>query len=150
VAIYGPPYDPTSTADTPDAAPKKIGPISLQQLAGVRIPIDTARDYVIAPLRASGSPALAPALAAYGGASPARRQAWTDTFAAALPRARFAGGRIALPPADYGPALPMMASLLRIARSGALGARLGDVPPFDRGDYTKALLLLGAGSRFRE
>ena len=44
VATYGPPY--TNTA----GAAQKLGPISLQQAAGVRIPIDTSRDFVLNPL----------------------------------------------------------------------------------------------------
>jgi hypothetical protein len=153
VAIYGPPYDRTAAAETPDAAPKKIGPISLQQLAGVRIPIDTAKDYVIDPLKAiQGGTRLRAALAAYEAASPAARKAWTDTLAAALPEARFPlGGGAALPPADYGPALPMMVSLLRLARSGGLdGDLLAGDDRFYQTDYTKPLLFLSGGSYFRD
>src|SRR6185437_13419542 len=43
-AQYGPPY-----TNTPDAA-QALGPIAPQAWAGVRIPIDTARDFVLRPL----------------------------------------------------------------------------------------------------
>ena len=45
VATYGPPYNNTS------GSAQKIGPISLQEAAGVKIPIDTAQNYVIEPLQ---------------------------------------------------------------------------------------------------
>ena len=45
IAEYGPPYN-----HTPDAT-QKIGPLDLQSAAGVRIPIDTAADFVLEPLR---------------------------------------------------------------------------------------------------
>src|SRR6266571_5347855 len=40
VAQYGPPY-----TDTPGAT-QKVGPADLQSIPGVRIPVDTARDFV--------------------------------------------------------------------------------------------------------
>jgi hypothetical protein len=73
IAEYGPPYN-----HTPDAA-QKIGPVSLQQAAGVHIPIDTAREFVVDPLRSiPGDPRLEAALAAYAAAPPRLRTAWTD------------------------------------------------------------------------
>ena len=52
-ATYGAPYN-----DTPDAA-QKLGPISLQHIAGVTQPVQTADDFVVRPLSAvQGSPAL--------------------------------------------------------------------------------------------
>ena len=42
-AGYGPPYN-----STPDAT-QTLGPLDLQSLSGVRIPIDTANAFVIAP-----------------------------------------------------------------------------------------------------
>jgi hypothetical protein len=44
VATYGPPYNSTS------GSAQKIGPVSLQEAAGVKIPIETANEYVIEPL----------------------------------------------------------------------------------------------------
>ena len=43
-ASYGAPY-----THTPDAA-QKIGPVSLQHIAGVTHPVDAAQDFVIRPL----------------------------------------------------------------------------------------------------
>ena len=58
-ASYGAPY--THTAD----AAQKLGPVSLQHIAGVTHPIDTANDFVVGPLdRRSGRPGT------HGGAAP--------------------------------------------------------------------------------
>ncbi|MER7246985.1 hypothetical protein [Kribbella sp. NPDC000426] len=43
-AQYGPPYNHAATGQT-------LGPAELQNWAGVRIPIDSANDLVITPLR---------------------------------------------------------------------------------------------------
>ena len=81
VATYGPPYNHTS------GSAQKIGPISLQELAGVHHPIDTSQDYVIKPLSTiPGAPTLTAALAAYQAASPARQKAWTTPTRMRLPR----------------------------------------------------------------
>ena len=52
-AGYGPPYN-----STPDAT-QNIGPVDLQSLSGVRLPVDTANDFVIAPLATLPSPPAA-------------------------------------------------------------------------------------------
>src|SRR5690348_6059059 len=44
-ATYGPPYNNASEG-------QKIGPLALQKWAGVRIPVNSAHDLVLAPLRA--------------------------------------------------------------------------------------------------
>ena len=68
VAVYGPPYN-----NTPGAA-QKIGPICLQCIPGVRIPVDTAQEFVVGPLskQTSNEPVLARALSQYQSASPAQ------------------------------------------------------------------------------
>jgi len=72
IATYGPPYNNTS------GSAQKIGPISLQEAAGVKIPIDTAQSYVIEPLKEIPSdPRLKAALAAYE-VAPAKLQEALD------------------------------------------------------------------------
>ena len=59
IATYGPPYNSAA------GSAQKIGPISLQEAAGVKIPIETASDYVLEPLReVPAAPRLKAALAA--------------------------------------------------------------------------------------
>ncbi len=73
LAEYGPPYN-----HTPEAT-QKIGPLDLQSAPGVRIPIDTAKDFVIEPLQEiPANPRLKVALAAYQASPPALQEAWTE------------------------------------------------------------------------
>src|SRR5436309_10289768 len=70
-ATYGAPY--THTA----GAAQKIGPVSLQHIAGVTHPIDTVNDFVVGPL--TGVPAdgdLASALSQWKASPPKQQSAW--------------------------------------------------------------------------
>lgn len=147
IAEYGPPYN-----HTPDAA-QEIGPIHLQQWAGVHIPIDTAAAFVIDPLRSiPGDPRLKTALAAYGAAPPSLQKAWTAAYESALEAAHFPGGKaVVLPAGRYGPVPTMMASLLGLAQSGGLdGALLAGDRRFYETNYVKPLLFLAAGEYFED
>ncbi|MFF4501382.1 hypothetical protein [Streptomyces sp. NPDC001401] len=139
-AEYGPPYN-----HTPDAA-QKIGPLGLQSAAGVRIPIDTANDFVLRPLTdAPEPPGVRVALAAWSAAPASRQQAWTKAYSDALAKApggdpaKVAGG-------DYGPVPVLTARLLGLARSGALDGQLQAEGKFYQTDYTRPLLFLSDGS----
>ena len=145
VATYGPPYN-----NTPDAA-QKIGPVCLQCAPGVRIPIDTARDFVLDPLRSiPGDALLRRALVAYEAAPPARQKQWTDAYTAGLDKATFPAGVAKLPAGAYGPVEPMMASLLGLAQSGGLDGALLTTRQFYQTDYTKPLLFISGGSYFED
>ena len=62
-ASYGAPYNNASPG-------QKLGPLSLQRWGGVRIPVDSARDLVIAPLSTvTTNPTLTSALTAWKGAT---------------------------------------------------------------------------------
>jgi len=137
-ATYGPPYN-----HTPGAG-QQIGPISLQRLAGVRIPIDTARDFVLAPLAslAPDRPDLQRALDAYQQASDAQRQHWTGNYAKALTHAQFRNGVLLVPRGDYGPVQPILAGLVGFARGGGLDGALVTHSQFYATDYTKPLLFM--------
>lgn len=146
IAGYGPPYN-----HTPDAT-QKIGPLDPQSWAGVHIPIDTAKDFVINPLKTiPHNPRLRAALAVYEAAPPAAQKAWTDAYTAALPKARFTRGVAILPPGPYGPVAPMMTALLGLAQSGGLdGDLLASSRRFYETDYTKPLLFLSGGGYFED
>jgi hypothetical protein len=146
IAGYGPPYN-----HTPDAT-QKIGPIDLQSTAGVRIPVDTATDFVTAPLEEiPAEPRLKLALASYQAAPPAVQEAWTGAYEEALPKARVVRGVPILPAGRYGPVAPMMAALLGLAQSGGLdGALVAGNHRFYETNYTKALLFLSGGGYFEE
>jgi hypothetical protein len=144
-AQYGPPYN-----HTPGAG-QKIGPVSLQRLAGVHIPIDTAEDFVIQPLRRAPEPPLViKALAVWNAASPDRQQAWTSAYSDALGKAPN-GNPARVAPGAYGPVPVLMARLLELARSGALdGELLTEGSQFYQTDYTRPLLFLGDGNYFAD
>ena len=136
-AEYGPPYN-----HTPGAA-QKLGPVGLQSAAGVRIPVDTANDFVLRPLRdAPEPPAVSAGLAAWAAAPAAQRQAWTSAYSDALDKA--GGGAPAK--GNYGPVPVLIARLLGLARSGALDGELQAEGKFYQTDYTRPLLFLSDGS----
>jgi hypothetical protein len=147
IAEYGPPY-----THTPEAT-QKIGPLDLQSAPGVRIPIDTASDFVLDPLRAiPGAPRLQFAVGTFQAAPPRAREAWIAAYETALEHARFPAGRaVIVPSGRYGPVAPMMAALLADAQSGALdGVLLAGEHRFYQTNYTKPLLFLSGGEYFEE
>jgi hypothetical protein len=143
VAAYGAPY-----THTPDTG-QKIGPLNLQSAAGVHFPINTAEDFVLNPLRSvPGDAALTKALQEYQAAPPAQQKAWTDAYTKGLDGAKYPGGIPQLPPGDYGPVAPMMASLAGLAATGGLDGALLNANQFYQTNYTKPLLFLSGGGYF--
>jgi hypothetical protein len=139
-ASYGAPY-----THTPDAA-QKIGPVSLQHIAGVTHPVDTAADFVIGPLSGVPTdPQLRAALAQWRVASPAQQQKWASAYDDALAKApdndpaKVAAG-------DYGPVPILLDRLLTMAQSGGLDGALLSQKRFFATDYTKPLLFIADGS----
>ncbi|WP_427017427.1 hypothetical protein ACQCSX_01985 [Pseudarthrobacter sp. P1] len=140
-AGYGPPYN-----STPDAT-QKIGFIDLQSLSGVRIPIDTANDFVINPLKTLPGPQ--PALAAWTTATDQQRTAWTTSYADALSAAPD-GDPAQVAPGDYGPVPSLTGGLLAMATQGSLdGVLQNGGEPYNL-DYTPTILFLGDGTYFSD
>jgi hypothetical protein len=138
-ATYGPPYNDAAQGQT-------LGPLPLQQWGGVRIPVDSANDLVVGPLRqVPGRPGLTAALATWDAAAPTQRTAWAAAYADALASAP--NGDPASVPADtaYGPVPVMTGAFLDLARSGGLEGAL-DSPSFFGVDATRSLLLLSDGT----
>jgi hypothetical protein len=142
-ATYGPPY-----THTPGAGQNVLDSFSLARLAGVRIPINPARSFVLAPLSiaAKSEPALAAALSHYRSASTKQRHVWTDNYKKALGSGIFSGGTAVVEPANYGPVAVMMQGLLTQAQSGGLDGALISSSRVYQTDYTKPLLFLADGS----
>jgi hypothetical protein len=139
-ATYGAPY-----THTPDAA-QKIGPISLQHIAGVTHPIDSVNDFVVGPL--TGIPAdevLTASLRQWRAATPSEQQRWAASYDDALAKApdndpsKAAAG-------DYGPVPTMLDRLLVMAQSGGLDGALLSQKEFFATDYTKPLLFIADGT----
>ena len=139
-ASYGPPYN-----STPDAA-QKLGPISLQQAAGVRIPVDSANDFVITPLSTlPPSPALSIALALWKAAPAKQQQAWATAYADALAKAPD-GDPAKVAAGSYGPVPTLTANLLGMAQRGGLQGVIQGEGGFYNTDYTRSTLFLSDGT----
>ncbi len=141
-AGYGPPYNHNSDG-------QHMAFIYLQKWLGVSHPIDTARDYVIDPLRSiPNSTVLQTAITTYQTAPAKLQTAWTDAYTKALGGAKAnPDGSVTVPAGNYGPVAPMMNSLLSFAQSGGLDGALLTSRQFYQTDYTKPLLLMADGGR---
>jgi len=146
-ATYGAPYNT-------NAEGQKLGPIPMQKLGGVRIPIDSA-DLVLGPLsNSSADPAVSAAEATWKAATPDQRTKWATAYTDAIGTAAAdgapatgAGGEVAKVKAgDYGPVPVLSAGLLALATTGGLEGALTSSGNFYGGDQTKSLLLLSDGA----
>jgi hypothetical protein len=145
IATYGPPYN-----DTPGAGQKVFG-INTQTWPGVHYRIDTAKDFVLDPLKdVPANATLKRALAAYQAAPPSLQSRWTDAYTAALKKARYPRGLPLVPPGRYGPVAPMLVALTALAQSGGLDGALLTSSQFYQTNYTKPLLFLSGGAFFED
>ena len=137
-ASYGPPYNNASTG-------QQLGPLTLQSAGGVRIPVDSANDLVIAPLRAAstGNGALIAALDTWSSAPSATQIAWATAYGDALAQVPD-GDPAKVTAGDYGPVPVLTSRYLDLAASGSLQGLLTST--FYDGDQTKPLLLLADGA----
>ena len=139
-AGYGPPYNHAADG-------QHIAFIYLAKWLGVSHPVDTAEDFVLAPLRAvTGQPALPTALSAYQSASSKQQTAWTTAYKNALGKAKAnPDGSISVAAGSYGPLTAMMPALLSFAQAGGLDGALLTSKQFYQTDYTKPLLFMADG-----
>jgi hypothetical protein len=138
---YGPPYNHASDG-------QHILFLRPQKWLGVSHPVDTAQDFVLAPLRAiTGQPTLQAAINAYESASPDQQAKWTTAYENGLAKANATAGNagISVPAGNYGPLPTMMAGLLGFAQSGGLDGALLTSKQFYQTDYTKPLLFMADG-----
>jgi hypothetical protein len=138
-AAYGAPYNRAGPG-------QKLGPLALQRWAGVTVPVDSANDFVLRPLRAiPAAPALTAALAAYDAATTDQQTKWAAAYGDALGKAPD-GDPAQVPAGDYGPIPVMTGQLGVLARSGGLDGALLAQGGFYKTDYTKPLLFLADGT----
>ncbi len=140
-ATYGPPYNHNSPG-------QHEWFIHLPKWLGVSHPINTARDYVIAPLSSiTGQPRLTSAISTYDAASSKQQAAWVAAYSNALGKAKVGtGDSVTVAPGHYGPVRTMMTSLLGLAQAGGLDGALLTSRQFYQTDYTKPLLFMADGS----
>ncbi len=137
---YGPPYNHASDG-------QHIAFIRLQKWLGVSHPVNTAQDFILAPLRSiTGQPALQSAVTTYEDASAKQQTAWTSAYEKGLGKATANGnGSITVPGSGYGPLPTMMQGLTNFAQSGGLDGALLTSRQFYQTDYTKPLLFIADG-----
>ena len=139
-AAYGAPYNNASPG-------QELGPLQLVKWVGVRIPINTASDFVISPLESvPNSPALRSALAQWKSAPSGSQTTWVNNYTKAESSMKFVNGQIVVTATNTGPLPVMLDSLTAMARSGALDQALVTGHGFYTMDYTKPLLFLSDGS----
>ncbi|MEO7061892.1 MAG: hypothetical protein ABI083_19425, partial [Lapillicoccus sp.] len=138
-AGYGPPYNSASEG-------QQLGPLSLQKWAGVRIPVDSAKDLVLAPLRmVPGDAGLAATLATWDAAPANTQAAWATAYVTAL-AATPDGDPATVAKGSYGPVPQIASRFLTLARSGGLEGTLTQSGTFYGSDATRSLLLLADGA----
>jgi hypothetical protein len=155
-ATYGPPYNHNGEG-------QHAWIIKPQKWLGVSHPIDTAKDFVIDPLRTvPNDPALSSALARYEAAGDKEKKTWGEAYAKPLEELATAKEENKAPPTgvrvdestgtvtvqpsgDAGPVPILMNSLLALAKSGGLDGSLLTSAQFFQTDHTKPLLFMADG-----
>ncbi len=139
---YGPPYNHAS------GSVQHAWFLHPQRWFGVSHPVNSAQDFVLAPLRAiTAQPALQSAVTTYENATPSQQTAWTSAYEKALNKASATpADSISVPAGNYGPLATMMPGLLSFAQSGGLDGALLTSQQFYQTDYTKPLLFMADGS----
>ena len=135
-AGYGPPFNHTTGASQEiiGIKPAEIA----KSIFGLTLPINTANDFVLAPvsqLVAPYNPLVAAAISRYkaaggdlspGAAAPqvasAQQATWLNNYAKALakPSAKFTPTSVTVPPGNYGPVPVIIKAELLIAHNGSL------------------------------
>lgn len=142
-ASYGPPYNHAAEG-------QHLGPLPLQRWAGVRIPLNSARDLVLAPLATmTGDARLTAALHTWRTTGAAQQTKRATAYADALTAAP-GGDPAKVKPGTYGPVPTLAARFLTLAQSGGLEGLLTSSTTFYASNQTKPLLLLTDGTYLEE
>ena len=136
-ASYGAPYNHNGPG-------QNLGPLKLAQWAGVTIPVNPIKDFVLDPLSSvPNDPDLTAALAQWKSASASQQTTWVNNYTKADPKMTFANGLITVPATNVGPLPKMINELTEMARSGALDqALITGKGGYYTTDYTKPLLFI--------
>ncbi len=139
-ATYGPPYNNASTG-------QQLGPLQLAKWVGVTMPINTAKVFVLDPLRSQpAQPALTSALAQWAGASSSTRSTWVADYTKGATQMKWVNGAIVVNAKNAGPVPEFITYLTDMARTGALDAVLTQQSGFYTTNYTLPLLFLEDGA----
>jgi hypothetical protein len=139
-ATYGPPYNNASIG-------QELGPLSLAKWVGATMTINTARVFVLDPLKSQpGEPLIANALHQWSGASPTTQRAWVANYTKGATHMKWVDGAIVVPASNAGPVPEFINGLTGMARTGALDAALTHQGDFYTTNYTLPLLFLEDGN----
>lgn len=119
-ATYGPPYQTTAQ----NGSTQGFGPISPEKWFGQAIPIDTWRNYVVAPLRTLGDATVDDAIAAWDAADAKQQSAWSAAYDKALLSATYGTDSVTVADGEFGPLPTLVNAQLSMAATGALDAAL--------------------------
>jgi len=137
-ATYGPPYNSNGDGLT-------VGPLNMQKIMGVRIPVDPANDFVITPLKSQQQPSdVSQAIDTWTGATPDQQAKWATALDNAIVDAD--GDLTKVPNGDYGPVPTLANALVSMAASGTYDGVLMAQGNFYQTDYTKQILFMGDGA----
>lgn len=138
IASYGPPYNHQS------GSTQSLGAFSPQAWAGVTIPVNARKVFVLDPLYRMRllDPSIGPALSRFESASGAQQTAWETAYAGALEKGSVVAGRVVLPNVHAGPLPVMMTAYLNLAKTGTLESTINLNGRVYQTDFTRALLLL--------
>jgi len=139
-AQYGAPYNTAAVG-------QKLGPLELAKWVGARIPINTARDFVLNPLKAlPDQPTLTTDLQQWSNASTSLRSLWLTNYTNASTHMKYANGQVMVTANNVGPVPLFINDLTLMARTGALDQALVTQAGFYTTDFTLPLLFLADGS----
>jgi hypothetical protein len=139
-ATYGPPYNNASIG-------QQLGPLSLAKWVGVTMPVNTAKVFVLGPLKTQPSqPALASALNQWSSASSTTRHSWVTNYTNAASQMKWLDSAIVVKARRSGPVPEFINELTDMARTGALDAVLNNQGDFYTTNYTLPLLFLEDGN----
>ena len=138
-ASYGPPYNSASEG-------LSLGPLKLQKWAGVTIPVEPARDFIISPLAQNKNRVVFQALSEWSSAGAAQKSAWAQAYIADLGKSKDYLKLTKSP--KYGPVPEISLGALSLAQDGILEAILTNQSTPYPSDYTKSMLFLADGGYF--
>ncbi len=133
-AGYGPPYN--TAAEGPN-----LGPLKIAKWVGVRIPVDSAKTFVVEPLATLSDPTVVGALSQWQGATGDQQLKWASAYSDGLGKATNATS-LPDPTGQFGPVPTMITTLVGMAASGALDGALTTRDTPLPTDFTKPLLFL--------
>ena len=138
-ATYGPPYNHASMG-------QELGPLSLAKWVGVTMSINTAKVFVLDPLKTQPfQPILSNALKEWSNASSVNRDAWVNNYTKGAAHMKWLGGAIVVRATNSGPVPEFINELTDMARTGALDDVLTHQGDFYTTNYTLPLLFLEDG-----